>query len=198
MKTALVLGNSRGIGLEISESLRKEGYEVPNISRAFGYDLMTERGLNKLFKDVNDIDVLIGNIGGMGTCKINDFEEVMKKNYFINVKVLLHYLPILDTKGGLVIFIGSIASKEKRFNPAFAAAKAAEEVFLRNLSYIYSNIRMNTVSPGYIDVGKEFPGNPKTIGKKKDVSDLVIFLCSNKAKHITGTTITVDGGTSSC
>lgn len=198
MKTALVLGNSKGIGLAISERLRKEGYEVPNISRTFGYDLMTKEGINKLFSDIKNIDILIGNVGGMGTCAWYDFEEVMKKNYFINAEVALHYISILKENKGIIIFIGSVASKEKHFNPVFAAAKAAEEVFLRNLSFKYPEIRMITVSPGHIEVGKTFPDSPKIIGKTEDIANLVSFLWSDKSNHITGTTIVVDGGESAC
>lgn len=187
---ALVLGNSRGIGLAITEALKKEGYDVPIISRTTGYDLMTDEGINKVFRDIDDIYVLIGNIGGMGTCDLKDFEEVMKKNYFINVKILLHYLTTLERNNGIVIFISS----SSKHNPVFAAAKAAEEAFLKSLSTKYSNIRMNIVSPGHIDVGKHFPDNPKRIGKPEDVSNLVAFLCSSKANYISGANIVVNGG----
>jgi NAD(P)-dependent dehydrogenase (short-subunit alcohol dehydrogenase family) len=196
---ALVLGNSRGIGLAISEDLKKEGIEVPNISRAFGYDLMTEEGINKLFNDVKDIDILIGNVGGMGTCKLDEFEEVMKKNYFINVKVLLHYLPYMITKEwGRVIFISSIYGKQKGPNPGFTAAKAAQIAFIKSMSndICYKGITFNCICPGYIDVGKSFFDCSTLSGKPKDVSNLVSFLCKKESSHIDGAAITVDGGSS--
>ena len=37
---------------------------------------------------------------------------------------------------------------------------------------------------------------PKIIGKPKDVANIVTFLCSDKAKHINGACIVVDGGVS--
>ena len=199
MKKALVLGNSKGIGLEISRSLRVEGFYVYDISRTTGYDLMEEEGLDKLFKEVKEVDILIGNIGGMGTCGIEEFEEVMKKNYFINVKVMLNYLPnMVKNNYGKVIFISSIFGKEKGSNPAFVASKAAQIAFLKSMTTLkeYKNIQFNTVCPGYIDVGKRFLNNPKNIGSPKDVANLVTFLCGEKVIYINGACIVIDGGES--
>jgi NAD(P)-dependent dehydrogenase (short-subunit alcohol dehydrogenase family) len=197
VKTALVLGNSKGIGLAISESLRKEGMLVPDISRTTGYDLMIEEDINKLFFNIEDIDILIGNIGGMGNCSIHEYEKVMKKNYFINVKVLLHYLPsLIYKKWGRVIFISSIYGKEKGFNPAFAAAKAAQIAFIKSMAGKHKGITFNTICPGHIDVGKVFKDNPKIVGIPEDVANIVTWLCNENSSHINGAVITVDGGNS--
>ena len=34
----------------------------------------------------------------------------------------------------------------------------------------------------------------KRFGKPEEVADAAVFLCSNKAKFITGTTLVIDGG----
>ena len=63
-----------------------------------------------------------------------------------------------------------------------------------------AKITFNTICPGHIDVGKPFVQigfrKPKIIGKPEDVADIVTFLCSDKASHINGAVITVDGGES--
>jgi 3-oxoacyl-[acyl-carrier protein] reductase len=97
---------------------------------------------------------------------------------------------------GRVITISSIYGKEKGENPGFCAAKSAQIAYMKSMAGKYNKITFNTICPGHIDVGKPFPDNPKVLGKPKDVANLVVFLCSDKARHINGATITVDGGES--
>ena len=69
------------------------------------------------------------------------------------------------------------------------------------------NINVNAVAPGYIRTTRLTEGVPPDIldrareesalgrlGDPKDVSNVVLFLCSESARHITGAVIPVDGG----
>ena len=65
---------------------------------------------------------------------------------------------------------------------------------------------MNAVAPGYIitKMTEQLPEKIKTkmlegiplgrLGKPEDVSDLVVFLSSDKADYITGQVVRIDGG----
>lgn len=198
-KTALVTGNSKGIGLAISNRLVEGSLkQCLVISRSTGYDLMTGEGLLKLFEKVTDPHIVICNLGGMGTAPYEDMEDTMKKNFFINAKIVNYYLPnMLKRKWGRVIFISSIYGKEKGNNAVFVAAKAAQIAYAKSMAGKYEGVTFNVVCPGYIDVGKPFLDNPPIVGKPEDVANLVTFLCSNQASHINGAVITVDGGESS-
>lgn len=194
-KNALVLGNSKGIGKAITKSLQQQGVVVPDISRSTGYDLMTEEGIQLMFRDVLTTDILVCNLGGMGTALQFDYEVIMKKNFFVNFRVIHAYLSgMVYKKWGRVIFISSIYGKEKGTNPAFVAAKAAQIASIKSMAGKYEGVTFNAVCPGFIDVGKSFPDNPLIIGKPEDVAHLVTFLCSQQAKHINGAVITCDGG----
>lgn len=70
-----------------------------------------------------------------------------------------------------------------------------------------SNINVNAVAPGYIRTTRLTSGVPAEIldearehaclgrlGDPQDVADVVLFLCSEAARHITGVVIPVDGG----
>jgi NAD(P)-dependent dehydrogenase (short-subunit alcohol dehydrogenase family) len=69
-----------------------------------------------------------------------------------------------------------------------------------------SKVNVNAVAPGLIetDMIKDMPDDFKqsslsetvfnSLGKPEDVAYLVSFLCSEKARHITGEVIKVDGG----
>jgi 3-oxoacyl-[acyl-carrier protein] reductase len=69
------------------------------------------------------------------------------------------------------------------------------------------NINVNAVAPGYIRTTRLTEGVPsdlldrareesalRRLGDPKDVADVVLFLCSESARHITGAVIPIDGG----
>ncbi|MCH7534200.1 MAG: SDR family oxidoreductase [Bacteroidetes bacterium] len=187
-KTALVTGGSKGIGLAIKKVLEKEGVKVISWSRTEGVDLMI-----KNVPEFPDVDILINNVGGGGTSY--DVEYVFYKNIGLASYFTKQFMKQGKT-WGRVITISSIYGKEKGHNPTFTGAKAAQIALMKSLAGTYKGTTFNTICPGHIDVGKEFPDNPKVIGKPEDVAGIVTFLCSDKAKHINGATITVDGGES--
>ncbi len=197
-KIALITGGSRGIGLAIKKALEKEGVKIISWSKSEGQDLMKGIDLNN-YVDLLESDILINNIGGMGTCAREDAEDCMFKNYKLTQMLTDFYLQ-KKKDWGRVITISSIYGKEKGLNPYFTAAKAAQIAYMKSLAGKYLGITFNTICPGCIntkqsikDYAKE---NNMTLGKPEDVANMVTFLCSDLAKHINGATITVDGGDS--
>lgn len=87
----------------------------------------------------------------------------------------------------------------------YGPTKAAVSKFTRNcaMELTLKDIRMVAVAPGYTDVGWE-KGDirleaadrlpMRRFATTKEIADAVIFLASDKASYITGTTLTVDGG----
>lgn len=185
---ALITGGSKGIGLAIKKALEAEGIECISWSRSEGVDLEKE------IPNIPNIDILINNIGMRGSW-IDAEEEQMYTNYFIMANLTKQFLK-QNKKWGRVITISSIFGKEKGHNPGFTAAKAAQIAYMKSLAGKYPGTTFNTICPGHIDVGKPFPDKPEIIGKPEDVANLVTFLCSDKASHINGAVITVDGGAS--
>ncbi len=62
-------------------------------------------------------------------------------------------------------------------------------------------VRVNSISPGWINTtddvieGADATQQPVgRVGKPEDITDMVIFLCSDKAGFITGENICIDGG----
>ena len=188
-KTALVTGGSKGIGLAIKKALEREGVKVISWSRTEGQDLMKE--VPKLPK----VDILINNIGGLGRVTYANSWDCMTKNYHI-MNILTNKFMEQRKKWGRVITISSIFGKEKGMNQYFTATKSAQIGYMKALGGTVYGTTFNTICPGYVDVGKPIPSSEFTDIKPEDVANIVTFLCSDKAKHINGTTITVDGGTS--
>lgn len=110
--------------------------------------------------------------------------------------------------GGSILFTSSVTGHQAHKNlAAYAMSKAALEMLAKNLVIELSGykINVNTIAPGatatertlldpdYIKVWSELTpmGRPAYV---KDIADTALFLVSDKARHITGQTIIVDGG----
>ncbi len=126
----------------------------------------------------------------------------------------------LKKAGGSVIVVSSINGNRTFTTPgatAYSATKAAQVAMVQQLALELGKhaIRVNAVCPGAIDteiddntkirgedeteVPVEFPKGEIPIsggkpGHSEDVADVILFLASDRSKHITGTPIYVDGG----
>ena len=120
---------------------------------------------------------------------------------------------------GSIVTVGSNASGVPRAQmSAYAASKAAATMFTKclGLEYARHNIRCNIVSPGSTDTAMQralwsgedgaqavIAGSPEAfrlgipLGKlamPSDIADAVVFLVSDRARHITMHDLCIDGG----
>ena len=110
---------------------------------------------------------------------------------------------------GKIVLVGSFAAYTSPQAP-YCLAKAAVMVFTRGLAreLVGKNINVNCICPGFIrtpmmDVNwpteEDKENLAKTIpigrlGEVEDIANLVLFLCSDCSKHITGVNIDINGG----
>ena len=115
---------------------------------------------------------------------------------------------------GRLLFLSSISAVfAKRGQVNYATAKAGLDGFVRTLALevAHRGITVNAIAPGLIEsdmtsamiasfeskgikMADKVPAG--YAGKPQDVGHLGAFLCSDAARYITGTTITIDGGRS--
>ena len=152
----------------------------------------------------------IGHDGVLATMHEADIHELIKVN--IEAPILLaKYISrsMLLNRDGRIVNIGSIIGSTG-FNglSVYGATKSALEGFTKSLSRELgkANITVNTIAPGYMETAmtQGLQGDKllsitrrSPLGRLTDVSDAaaaVIFLLSDGATSITGSTITVDAG----
>ncbi|MEX0690892.1 MAG: 3-oxoacyl-ACP reductase family protein [Gemmatimonadales bacterium] len=112
---------------------------------------------------------------------------------------------------GKIVSISSYLAYQPSFGvSAYAASKAALVGLTRSAAVELgpSNVNVNAVAPGYVrtELIATLPEDVIERAKKdaalgrlaepEDVANVVLFLCSEEARHITGQVILVDGGLS--
>jgi 3-oxoacyl-[acyl-carrier protein] reductase len=116
---------------------------------------------------------------------------------------------MLKNKKGKIINITSVVGHTGNIGQAnYAASKAGVVAMSKSLALEYGkkNIKVNCVSPGFIntDMTKKIENEYKNVLKSKipldrfgepnDIANTVVFLCSDLSDYITGETIHVNGG----
>lgn len=176
---------------------------------------------SEIIKDFNGfIDVLIFTVGsGSGDrvlfSKIHKWNESWDLNFRAALLTANLFENFFNKKSlSSLTFIGSIAGIENIGAPdCYSVAKSSLVTFSKSLSKNLSpSVRVNVISPGNIfvkngtwDLIKK--NNPhkvdkmikkniplKRFGTAEDVSNLVLFISSDKASFVTGSNIVIDGG----
>jgi NAD(P)-dependent dehydrogenase (short-subunit alcohol dehydrogenase family) len=173
----------------------------------------------KMFEEVKGafgkLDILVSNaaLGHFGNVlEVND--KMWDVAMSTNAKALLfcaqEAVKIMPD-GGKMVALTSLGSH--RYIPGYAAigvSKAAIETLVRYLAYELGSrkINVNAVSGGFIDTDslKIFPSYDEIIrestrrtplgrvGTPEELAEVAAFLCTDRARWVTGQVIIVDGG----
>jgi 3-oxoacyl-[acyl-carrier protein] reductase len=170
--------------------------------------------VEKTVETFGRLDVLVNNAGTaipkpFEETTIEELDRVIDINIrgtFVTTQAALKHMK----DGGRIITIGSCVG-ERTMTPGlvpYSATKGAVKMFTQGLSREVGNrgITVNNVQPGPIDTDL----NPATgewavpqlantalkrYGQVDEVASLVSFIAGPEAAYITGTSLTVDGGT---
>jgi len=169
------------------------------------------------------IDILVNNAGiaHVGNLE-HTSEEDLDRLYQVNIKGIFNCskaaITQMKTKGqGVILNLASIAASvgiSDRF--AYSMTKGAVRAMTYSIAkdYVQYGIRCNCISPArihtpFVDgfISKNYPGQEaemfeklsKTqpigrMGTPEEVADFATFLCSDKARFLTGTDYPIDGG----
>lgn len=161
------------------------------------------------------LHILINNAGILRDAVVWKLEEKQWDEVLdVNLKGCFNYIhavaPIFRQQNyGKIVSISSINGLRGKFGQAnYAASKAGVIGLTKTVAkeLAKNNVNVNAIAPGMIETDmtqrlsdevrrqalSEIPMG--RYGQPEDIANLVVFLVSEKAKHITGEVIKVDGG----
>ncbi len=172
--------------------------------------------VDKAVSQFGQLDIVIANAG---ITLFGDFFSYSPEAFFKVMKVNLGGTFFLaqaasnqmkkQAEGGSLLFTSSVTGHQAHKDlAAYGMSKAALEMLAKNLVIELSQykINVNTIAPGAtltertLEDGSDYVGTWSRLtpmGRPAYVTDIAntaLFLVSDKAKHITGQTIIVDGG----
>lgn len=171
-------------------------------------------------RECGDVQLLVNNAGGggagpVGAVDVEDWRQTIEVNLggaFYMARAL--WPGFVRQRRGVIINNGSIMGLAGDMNSvAYCSAKAAVVGLTRSLAAdgAAHQIRVNCICPGFVDTpamravaesapaGRTFADFERQIplgrmASPRDVANAFLFLASDEAAYVTGTTLVVDGG----
>ncbi|KZX70650.1 hypothetical protein A3712_00300 [Vibrio sp. HI00D65] len=234
-KVVIITGGSKGLGYELVKQFLDSGYKVATFSRKLNRSIETLQKNESFFwmpvdaekfenlKEFHNqvkgkfgqVDILINNSaylfeGLLSFTPMIDIDKTINLNLTNPIKFTkLCISSMIKNKSGVIINISSINSvRGHKGVSVYTASKAGLDGITRSLAkeLAPSNIRVNTISPGFFETELVSYLNEERrnqilkrtplgrIAKIQDISNAVLFIASDKASFITGQNIIVDGG----
>lgn len=213
-KVVIVTGGANGIGKCIADEFRAGGATVYVIDKQEGNhyvgDIAKKEVLEAFVSEIvgkhEKVDIIVNNAlpltRGIDECTYEEFQYALSVGVtapFYLVKLLKSHL----AAGASIVNISS--SRDRMSQPqteSYTTAKGGIAALTHALAMtLAGQARVNSISPGWIDTaytlydGADAVQQPVgRVGNPKDIANMVLFLCSEKAGFITGENICIDGG----
>jgi NAD(P)-dependent dehydrogenase (short-subunit alcohol dehydrogenase family) len=233
-KNILIAGGASGMGLALARHCLESGARVTIVGRDVGRlqiaretlgepatlnaclaDVSCEDQVVALFEQVGHLDHIVStaaNIEGayqlLPELELEAVQRAVDSKIYAPLLLAKHGAHRLDPKGSITFTSGIAAYRPVARGAAVAAVNAALEGLVRALAIELAPIRVNAVSPGWVDtpIWAFVAGERKgavlgamaerllvgRIGQPDDIANAITFLMANT--FTTGTVLHVEGG----
>jgi NAD(P)-dependent dehydrogenase (short-subunit alcohol dehydrogenase family) len=206
------------IGEETVRLIKEDGGEAIFVKTNVTDSEQIKALINTTTSTFGTLHILFNN-AGVGNSEVRSVDlseeewdrviDINLKGVFLGIKYAIPEL--IKSGGGAIINTSSLLGlKGQKYVSAYNASKAGVVMLTQNASLEYGkyNIRVNAIAPGVIDTSiidhwkqneRKWPIISRAnalgrIGTPDEVANAVLFLASDEASFITGTTLSVDGG----
>ncbi len=230
----VVVGGSSGMGLALTRRCLDSGANVTIVGRseeklkrasnalrnpaglsAIAADIAREDQVADLFERIGRLDHIVStaaDIEGayelLPAVDLKAAQRVVESKFYGPLLLAKHGAPQLSTNGSITFTSGIAAYRPAARGSVVAAVNAALEGLVRALAVELAPIRVNAVSPGWVDtpIWSFVAGDRKDetldamarrlpvgrVGQPEDIADAIGFLMGNG--FTTGTVLHVEGG----
>ena len=196
-------------------ALRQYGVEVYAANCDVRQPAKVEKFVSEAKSELGDLHYLINNAGishdgALWRLTSEAWKEVMETNVGGAFNCIHAVAPTFRAQHyGKIVNIASFQADHPSFGVAnYATSKAALVGLTKSAAVDLgpSNVNVNAVAPGFVrtDLLNRVPREALERAEKdsvlgrvaepEDVANVVLFLCSEEARHVTGQVILVDGG----
>ena len=197
----------------VAARIRKAGGKVMPLKVDIRRYPEVEAAANKIVGAFGSLDILLNCAGGMsGRCckNLSSFEklpiEVIDWGIDVNLRGAIYccravLAGMMERKRGVIINFGSVAGEEGGGGASldYSAEKSAMTGMTKSLAILGAphNVRACCVIPGPVLTRPGMASMRTLLGRAAEpieLVDFILYLCSDKAAFITGSSHVIDGG----
>ncbi len=216
----VIAGQDEGRGRAVVDGIVAQGGSAVFLAGDVAEVATNQRLVDEAVRRFGGVDILAPNAGMLGIGWVLDAPlELWQRTLDVNLNAVYYLIKLaapvmLARGGGSIVVTWSVAAFMGFPNhPAYCASKGALVALVRQLALdLAPTIRINIICPAQVDTpmlwksAEAFPDPAravqaaadrmplKRLGTPDDIARAALFLASDDASWITGTSLTLDGG----
>ena len=202
---------------EVAEMIKVEGGEAIVIKADVSNSEDVQMLISETVKEYGQLDILVNNAGITDVAK--PLADITEEEWYRDIAVNLHSVflmskysipEMLKVGKGKILNMASIASYEAGSGAGYVATKHAVLGLTKEIANNYGSkgINCNAICPGAIESkmteGMFEEGSPfepilkstpaRRLGRADEIGKLAVYICSEDADFMHGSSVAIDGG----